>query len=95
MVGRGEVSACEELERTSNSVFTCIQKKPSVLFCYCYMALILKFKSFILVSQVWNKKERRETREKRKIYCVFHMISVATITWLASSYFNGDDDSQC
>lgn len=62
----GEVSACKELERTSNSVFTCIRKKPSVLFCYCYMALILKFKSFILVSQIWRKK-RREKREKRKI----------------------------
>lgn len=71
-------------ERSSNSVLACIRKKPSVCFDYSYMALILK--SFILVSQIWKKKKR----EKRKIYCVFHMISVVTITGLASSYSNGD-----
>lgn len=50
------------------------------------MALILKFKSFILVLQIWKIK-----KIKRKIYCVFHVISVVTITLgLPAVILNGD-----
>lgn len=66
-------------ERTPNSV--CIRKKPSVVFFrYGYMALILKFKSFNLVSQI--RKQRKERKGK--------YISVVTIARLASSYSSGD-----
>lgn len=78
-----------QLESTSNSVS--LHLKEALLFCfcfvffrYCYMALILKFKSFILVLQIWKIKIRKGK------YTVFHTVSVVNITWLASSYFNGD-----
>lgn len=58
----GEVSACKELERTSNSVFTCTPKQPSVLFCYCYMALIHNSR-----VSFWFRRYGKKKREKRKL----------------------------
>lgn len=78
---------------TGENLEMCLHPKEALcFFCfrYCYMALILKFKSFILVWQIWKQKEERERKGN---YIVFHMISVITITQLASSYLT--DDSQC
>lgn len=60
-------------------------RSPVFLLRYGYMALILPFKSLILVLQI--KKQRRARKGE---HGVFHVISVVTIAWPADSYSHSD-----
>lgn len=80
-----------QLERTSN--FHLHPKEALWVFFffrYCYMALIHKFKSFILVSQIWKIKKR-----KGKYTVCFTWYLLSPSPGLPAVILTVMDDSQC
>lgn len=92
---RGEVSACKVNKREPRIPFSLASdRSPLLCFRYGYMALILKFKSFILVSQIWKEKEEKRERKGKYTVCFTWYVSSPS-PGLPAVIFTAMDDSQC